>query len=89
MVTRSEYPSLEKVLKNQRLDKRYVVLSLDGGGVRGLMTVRILVDIENKLRKALNKPDFKITDIVDCVIGTSAGGLIALALACGKSANEL
>ena len=53
------------------------------------MTVEILVELENKLRKKLKNPNLKITDVVDCVIGTSAGGLIALALACGKSANEL
>lgn len=81
--------SLKKLLVAQRIDKRYVVLSLDGGGVRGLMTVQILVAIEDRLRKELEQPDFKITDLVDCVIGTSAGGLIALALACGKSANDL
>jgi len=53
------------------------------------MTVEILVELENQLREKLNNPTLKITDVVDCVIGTSAGGLIALGLACGKSANEL
>jgi uncharacterized protein len=57
--------------------------------VRGLMTCQILAEIENRLRVRLEKPYLKITDLIDCVIGTSAGGLIALALARGKSANDL
>ena len=71
-----------------RIDKRYSVLSLDGGGVRGLMTTRILANIEKEVAAKIGKP-FKITDAFDCVIGTSAGGLIALALAAGYSATEL
>lgn len=80
---------LSQIIMAQRLDKRYVILSLDGGGVRGLMSVEILAEIETRLRNKLKRPDLKITDMVDCVIGTSAGGLTALALATGKSANEL
>ena len=73
---------------NRRLDKRYTVLSLDGGGVRGLMTTMILAEIEEKISAQLHEP-FKITDAVDSIIGTSAGGLIALGLAAGFSACEL
>ena len=53
------------------------------------MTVQILASIEDKLRAKLKNPSLKISDVIDCVIGTSAGGLIALGLACGKSANDL
>ncbi len=77
----------ESLLK-QRMDKRYVVLSIDGGGVRGLMSVEILVYIEELLSQKLGK-EVKISDVVDLVIGTSAGGLTALAIAYGLSAKEL
>ncbi|CDW89786.1 patatin [Stylonychia lemnae] len=72
-----------------RLEKRYTVLSLDGGGVRGLMTTMILASIEEHIRRLTKQHQFKITDAVDCVIGTSAGGLIALGLSSGFSAIEL
>ena len=44
-----------------RPDKRYNVLSLDGGGARGLMTVRMLAALEQKLADATGNQDFNIT----------------------------
>eukprot|EP00347_Sterkiella_histriomuscorum_P020703 403336801 len=75
-------------LSKVRIDKRYSVLSLDGGGVRGLMTTNILAEIEQQIETRIGKP-FKITDAFDCVIGTSAGGLLAIGLSAGYSAREL
>jgi patatin-like phospholipase/acyl hydrolase len=56
-------------------NKPKFVLSLDGGGVRVLAGVVFL----KKLEIASGK---KITDIFDFFIGTSAGGVSALCLAC-------
>ena len=56
-------------------NKSKLVLSLDGGGVRVLAGVVFL----KKLEVALGK---KITDVFDFFIGTSAGGVSALCLAC-------
>lgn len=50
------------------------VLSIDGGGVRGIIPAVILENIENELQKPAS-------EIFDLVAGTSTGGLIALALA--------
>ena len=72
-----------------RPDKRYNILSLDGGGARGLMTLQMLATLEQKLANATGNQGYKITQAFDMVIGTSAGGLIALALGCGFSAREL
>lgn len=72
-----------------RLDKRYTVLSLDGGGVRALMTTMILANIEEQINSKKTDKTYKITDSVDSIIGTSAGGLVAIALAAGFSACYL
>ena len=72
-----------------RLDKRYSVLSLDGGGVKGLLTCRVLEEIEQEFRFRTKNKNFKICDAFDCIIGTSVGGLIALGLACGYSARKM
>lgn len=60
---------------------RYRILSLDGGGIRGLITATLLCRITEAL------PEF--LDTVDLIAGTSTGGLIALGLAAGKSPREL
>ena len=44
-----------------RPDKRYNVLSLDGGGVRGLITTKMLAAIEEKIAQKTENPDFKIS----------------------------
>ncbi len=62
---------------------KYRILSLDGGGLRGLITARLL--------DRLNKhPDIAgWLDSVQFYAGTSTGGILALGLAAGKSANEI
>ena len=49
------------------------VLSLDGGGMKGLATIRLLRGIENAARRPL-------PELFDLVIGTSTGALLAVAL---------
>ena len=49
------------------------VLSLDGGGMKGLATIRLLRGIENAAKRPLR-------ELFDLVIGTSTGALLAVAL---------
>ena len=53
------------------------VLCLDGGGVRGLMQIDVLCQIELCTGR-------RITDLFDWIVGTSTGGIIALALLYGE-----
>lgn len=55
----------------------YRVLSMDGGGVRGVATLVILERIQKTLSAHLN---MDLLDAFDYVIGTSAGGINALGL---------
>lgn len=64
------------------------VLSLDGGGVRGYLTAKILFNIETFLNKK-NNEDINIGQRFDLIVGTSTGGIIACALSIGKSAKEI
>lgn len=62
--------------------KKCRVLSLDGGGLRGLITARLLQKISHEIGDDwLNK--------VDVIAGTSTGGILALGLAAGKSPEEI
>lgn len=55
-----------------------LILSLDGGGIRGAATSQFLMKVEHALFKQHNK---HIRDCVDFYAGTSTGSIIALALA--------
>lgn len=58
------------------------ILSLDGGGIRGMF----LIDILRSLETACGR---KITDLFDIVVGTSTGGLIAAGLLAGRSLDSI
>src|SRR4051794_20697124 len=60
--------------------KPFKVLSIDGGGIKGLYSAKILELFEADLQASHGK-DARIVDYADLICGTSTGGLIALALA--------
>ena len=65
---------LNEMEKFKRAGSR--VLCLDGGGIRGLIQLEVLSQLEKKTGR-------KITELFDWIIGTSTGGLIALGLVYG------
>ncbi|TAE71452.1 MAG: patatin [Bacteroidetes bacterium] len=56
---------------------RFRILSLDGGGIRGIIPAQILVRLEEKLQKKTNNPTAKLSDFFDMITGTSTGGILA------------
>jgi uncharacterized protein len=66
------------------------ILSLDGGGIRGVLTLEILLEIENQLKNELQKDNsFRLSDFFDYIGGTSTGAIIAAGLSMGMSVEEL
>ncbi|MFZ4122249.1 MAG: patatin-like phospholipase family protein [Caulobacterales bacterium] len=65
------------------------VLALDGGGVRGLITLGILQELEDHLRQRYNKDTYRLCDYFDLIGGTSTGSIIATGLALGMSVGEI
>ncbi|WP_322094645.1 patatin-like phospholipase family protein [Paraburkholderia bannensis] len=63
------------------------VLSLSGGGYRGLYTARLLARIEASER--FGDVDTPIGARFDVIAGTSVGGILAAGLAAGVSARDL
>jgi uncharacterized protein len=53
------------------------ILSIDGGGIRGIIPAQIGVIIEEKLQQKSGNPDARIADYFDLIAGTSAGGILA------------
>jgi hypothetical protein len=65
------------------------LLALDGGGIRGALTLEILAAIEDKLRAERREPGLVLADYFDYIGGTSTGAIIAAALAFGKPVSEI
>ena len=59
------------------------ILSVDGGGMRGIIPLEVLKKLEDEIRKSGG--DRSLTSYFDLIAGTSTGGLIALALSCPSS----
>ena len=79
--------TLQEHLNPQNGPKR--ILSLDGGGIRGALTLGYLKKIETILRAKENDPKLLLCDYFDLIGGTSTGSIIAAALAIGKSVDEI
>jgi patatin-like phospholipase/acyl hydrolase len=65
------------------------ILALDGGGIRGALTLGYLKKIETILREKENNQQLVLSDYFDLIGGTSTGAIIAAALAIGKSVDEI
>jgi uncharacterized protein len=66
------------------------LLALDGGGIRGVMSLEILRKIEQDLATATGKgTSFRLGDFFDYIGGTSTGAIIAAALSAGENREEL
>lgn len=66
------------------------ILALDGGGLRGVLTLAILKRVEDVLReKTGSGPEFRLSDYYDLIGGTSTGSIIAAALSLGMSVDEV
>ena len=66
------------------------ILALDGGGIRGMISVEVLGRIENMLQQKLGKTDgFVLADYFDFVAGTSTGAIIAACVALGMRVSTI
>ncbi|KAM3702931.1 hypothetical protein ACJW30_04G060800 [Castanea mollissima] len=63
------------------------VLSIDGGGIRGVIPGVILSFLESELQK-LDGEDARIADYFDVIAGTSTGGLVTAMLASPNEKNR-
>lgn len=63
-------------------EPQFQILSLDGGGIKGLFSAAVLSAIEDDL-------GINIIDHFDLITGTSTGGIIALGLAIGMRPREI
>ena len=65
------------------------ILALDGGGIRGVITLGVLAALEQQLRERRDDPDYRLCQFFDLIGGTSTGAIIATGLARGMSVAEI
>lgn len=59
------------------MNKKVRILSLDGGGIRGIIPATVMEYVEQKLQEISGNPNARIADYFDMVVGTSTGGILA------------
>lgn len=66
------------------------LLALDGGGIRGTITLEILAQLESSLQESLKAgPDFVLAHYFDYMAGTSTGAIIATCLSLGMRVADV
>jgi len=66
------------------------LLALDGGGIRGMISIEVLDEIEQTLRTQVGGgPDWVLADWFDYVAGTSTGAIIAVCIALGMRVADI
>ena len=68
-------------------NKKYRILSLEGGGFRGVISAVILKEVENAI--VASGKGQGLNDYFDLIAGTSTGSLLAAGIALGMTAEEL
>ena len=66
------------------MEEDFRVLSIDGGGINGILPAAILAECERRFLKGGSSANY-----FDMIAGTSTGGIIALGLGAGMRADEV
>lgn len=80
---------LRSVLGYEKYGDDRMVLALDGGGMKGIVTLVVMTALRDRLRKRTGVPDLKIDDCFDLVIGTSTGGIIVTGMCAAEMDLEI
>lgn len=65
-----------------RTTSKVRILSIDGGGIRGIIPAAIVEYLETRLKTLTNNKDVKIGDYFDLIAGTSTGGILTCIYLC-------
>jgi hypothetical protein len=65
------------------------ILSLDGGGIRGVFSLEILLHMQEMLRAHTGSPRLVLSDYFDFFAGTSTGAIIATCLSWGMDVENV
>lgn len=58
------------------------ILSIDGGGIRGIIPGQVLIALEEKLQQKSGNPQARLSNFFDFMAGSSSGGILACIYLC-------
>ncbi|KAG6672165.1 hypothetical protein I3842_16G044900 [Carya illinoinensis] len=64
------------------------ILSIDGGGIKGIIPATILAFLESQLQEIDGDQDARLSDYFDIIAGTSTGGLVTAMLTAPDENNR-
>lgn len=89
IATDKEPAHVQQYQQSHRFPTPKKILTCNGGGILGLISVEILAKLESDLRARYNKPGLVLSDWFDFVCGTSTGAIIAACIAAGMSMDHI
>lgn len=63
------------------------ILSIDGGGIKGIIPGMVLVELEDRLKQKTGNPNAFLANYFDLFAGTSTGGILTCLLLCPSKDN--
>lgn len=78
---------LDGILDPKNAPKK--LLAIDGGGIRGLIAIEFLSEVERVLRDHFARPDLVLANYFDYIGGTSTGAIIATLLSWGYPVSQI
>ena len=67
--------------------RKFTILAIDGGGIRGLIPAKVLAELERELK--VQNPEKPFYEYFDLICGTSTGAILSIAVALGIPSNAL
>lgn len=74
--------------KEEPTPRKIRILSIDGGGIRGLIPAVILAELEKILQRESGNSNARLSDYFDFIAGTSTGGILTCLYTVPKSYEE-
>jgi uncharacterized protein len=71
------------------MGRLFRILSIDGGGIRGILPGQVLVSLEKKLQQKSNNANARLVDYFDMIAGTSTGGILTCLYLCPDKQDPL
>ena len=80
---------MSNTCEDQQIAKPYRVLSLDGGGMRGIYTAAFLDRLTDQFSRIRGEAALDLGRGFDLITGTSTGAIVGCALAIGRPMSEI